>query len=188
MASIFQYGVKAAERLATATRNGMLKAEDFARLRVLDSLSVPALLLLLDPPRCVASGVATSCPNVNWTALAISSASENTAGSSGGAAPIAANRFTVPVGGGGRYIFQMSVWFAASAVGAYREISFYINGATFRGPQMTPPIGAGNTTWLTTTMEVRLAAGDYVQALAIQDTGASLNATLDSFTGRRVCA
>lgn len=47
MANIFQYGVKAAERLATATRSGMLQAADFVKLKALATInSVTAPLAL----------------------------------------------------------------------------------------------------------------------------------------------
>lgn len=75
----------------------------------------------------------------------------------------------------GKYAITGHAEFAASTAGNARYLSIRLNGATFIGAQGSPPIAGGNSVLLTVTGMYDLAVNDYVELIAYQDTGGSLN-------------
>jgi len=83
------------------------------------------------------------------------------------------SRLTVPSGKAGKYSIQAVVSFANSAVGD-RRIGFFKNGSGLIFPSVVPPITA-DITILNGTTIVDLSVGDYMEVVAFQNTGGSLN-------------
>lgn len=83
------------------------------------------------------------------------------------------SRLTAPttnkyrVGGGATY--------AASASGSRRELWIRKNGTTTLARDGRPPTGGSVDCSVTVSWEGELAAGDYVELLAVQDSGGALN-------------
>lgn len=94
-----------------------------------------------------------------WDTASIHSTSANT------------SRLTAPIFG--LYAGVGHVRFAASAVGI-REISVSVNGATTIAIQDVPALAAG-VTIMSIPFEYELAAGDYVELVAFQNSGGNLN-------------
>jgi hypothetical protein len=87
------------------------------------------------------------------------------------------SRFTVPSGMDGKWRFTASVCFAPSSGGTARYVKFRKNGATdLRAfAQGTSPAFSTTVAACTISVEVLLAATDYVEVVVYQDTGGSLN-------------
>jgi hypothetical protein len=83
------------------------------------------------------------------------------------------NRITIPAGMGGKYVISGQVRFAANATG-FREVSIRVGGATTIAIQDTLAVG-GVPTILSITTVYELAAGDYVELLAYQNSGGALD-------------
>lgn len=172
--------------LATATTAGAQSAAAFA-----------GLALLLDPPRFRLYNTANQAiASATVSALGFNTMRYNTAGASGGAVPWTlanALRATVPAGGGGLWTLTANVQFANSAGGSRRFAALRVNGATVIGEQEQGPGLAGSFPEMNVTAEYQLAAGDYVEVVVYQDSGAALNVLAlgnhsYEFSGRRVCA
>lgn len=82
-------------------------------------------------------------------------------------------RMTAPFAG--IYNVQASAEFAQNATGN-RQLHIYVNGAT-HVRQTIPSIGSGLATRVSIGANVSLAAADYVEVFAFQDSGAALNLT-----------
>jgi hypothetical protein len=74
----------------------------------------------------------------------------------------------------GRYHLGVVISMAANATG-YREVGLLLNGATVIAAADVPSVGAGAPTRLTASADYALAAGDYVEAYAFQNSGGALN-------------
>lgn len=85
----------------------------------------------------------------------------------------APTRFTVPVAG--IYLLVAQIEFAASAVGAFRSCRWFLNGTTILAFNILPP-HATMVTRMNCSALVSLAANDYVEFYANQDSGGALNA------------
>lgn len=88
------------------------------------------------------------------------------------------SRFTCQVAG--RYQFDGTVAFASNATG-FRAAKFQVNGAT-PSPVGSERAAAATSSFATVSVstELQLAVGDYVELMAFQNSGGSLN--LDSNT------
>lgn len=82
----------------------------------------------------------------------------------------------------GVYHIVSTVDFAASAAGFIRTILFQLNGGTFIGNDIRPPVGGGFITRCTATCIYKLAVNDYVEVAALQDSGGALNSVNQSWT------
>jgi hypothetical protein len=82
-------------------------------------------------------------------------------------------RITIPAGYGGRWRFEGIVVFA-SATGGNRLISVRINGSSSHDLARIPPV-SGAETIVPGTKVLNLASGDYVELLARQSSGGSIN-------------
>jgi hypothetical protein len=85
------------------------------------------------------------------------------------------SRLTVPAGLGGRYLLGTSVQFEANATGL-RQTSLRVNGSTGLAVNNCPNVGAVLGTRLASATLYNLAAGDFLEAFAMQESGGSLNA------------
>jgi len=84
------------------------------------------------------------------------------------------SRLTVPQPG--RYLVGGCVAFAANATGV-RALTLRVNNTSSFAIQNTIALTGGNATILQVEAVYELAAGDYVELLAYQDSGAALNLT-----------
>lgn len=84
------------------------------------------------------------------------------------------NNSRVTIATAGVYCFTGTVAFAANATGQ-RVIVIKVNGTTYYDKLAFPNNGAGNTFEAQITKLLSLAAGDYVELFAYQDSGGNLN-------------
>jgi hypothetical protein len=84
-------------------------------------------------------------------------------------------RITIPTGGGGRYLFNGHVSFAANSTGR-RELWFEVNGADEYNRVRHQPVSSVATA-IQTVLELELVAGDYVVLRARQNSGETLTAS-----------
>lgn len=88
-------------------------------------------------------------------------------------------RLTIPTTLPGIWIVRANVTFAANATGT-RAIELRLNGSTVTaGPNGVFALASG-TTAIQVVTSFNLSAGDYIEALAYQDSGGALNATFGS--------
>lgn len=85
------------------------------------------------------------------------------------------SRITIPVGYGGRWMFDFTTQFAASATGQ-RVLSLALNGSILTHPGDDRRPGLSNVYSQSGRMSALLdvVAGDYVEAMAFQDSGGDL--------------
>lgn len=85
------------------------------------------------------------------------------------------SRLTAPIAG--KYVVHGTVQWDFSAAGNIRGMYFYKNGVIYAALQFVPPTLAGaNGNIVAGADIIDLAAGDYVELLAFQDSGGALNA------------
>ena len=87
------------------------------------------------------------------------------------------SRFTVPSGGGGKYLIGAGFQWAISAAGNYRQGYLYQNATTFIAYQTNQP-SATHASETTITTLYSLAAADYAELYVKQDSGGALNLTV----------
>ena len=126
-----------------------------------------------------------SIPNGAWTPLAFDTIDLDTHGVHAAATP---SRFTAPYAG--KYAVAAQCDFAANATGA-RELKFGINGASSTASNKATVMAvSGYDTALANATELILAAGDYVEVWAWQNSGGALSTGqtdgLPRFTARWV--
>jgi hypothetical protein len=122
----------------------------------------------------VSGSVAQSIPNNAATALTFDTTSQDPFGMHDpGVNP---TRITAPVPGW--YSAGGAVRWNPHATG-YRSLVVRVNGAVQVGKELGPPDVIGNNTWQTINVMVYLNAGDYVEILAIQTSGAALDAGIN---------
>lgn len=74
------------------------------------------------------------------------------------------------------YLLTANAFFAASAAGTYRVIRFILNGVTDIGGEQRPPVNSGlDGTRLACATPYALYADDYVEVVAIQNSGGPLD-------------
>lgn len=91
------------------------------------------------------------------------------------------SRYTVPTGWGGKYILGGGACFEINATGA-RGCAWAKNGALINGSQMMIPSSGSLLTTLipARSLEVQLAAGDYIELQVYQNSGAALNSAVSA--------
>lgn len=133
---------------------------------------------LIDPPACsVYNSAAVGTTDAVF--LDLTANSENYDNASMHSTSVSTSRITVSTAG--RYLLFGSVNFAANATGE-RRFDFVVNGVTViigLGVDANSS-GAANTV-LSGCRSAVLAAGDYVEVRARQQSGGGLNVTLDEF-------
>lgn len=137
------------------------------------------LEFLVDPPTCSVYGsAAQSIPDDTTTTMLADS--ENHDNDSMHSTSSNTGRITAQTAG--RYLFNGTVEFAANSTGR-RLIYLRVNGTTsyllYSSAAPTSPTTAVGSF----TKTLVLAAGDYVEVRANQNTGGSANATLAEFAG-----
>ncbi|MBI2035685.1 MAG: type II secretion system protein [Candidatus Liptonbacteria bacterium] len=115
-----------------------------------------------------------SVTNATWTALTWDTETEDF----GGLHDSVTNnsRFTIPAGG--LYLVCANVSFATNSTDA-RRIIFYINGGSATTTQINSVSSGQEPTILHECSRLRLAANDYIEVWARQDSGGSLNVRKD---------
>jgi hypothetical protein len=83
------------------------------------------------------------------------------------------SRFTIPTGGDGLYLMFGAARFPAAAAG-FREVFWQKNGTTDISGPMRLAAESANEKVIGTNQLVTLAAGDYVELMALQDSGGAL--------------
>lgn len=116
---------------------------------------------------------ATSATNGAWTAAAL--AAENFDTDSYHDNTTNNSRITIP--SDGTYLFVGQINFAASAAGTIRGVALRANGSAYRAAYYQPPMGATYENALQISLIYQFVAGDYIQIVGFQDTGAALNIT-----------
>lgn len=87
------------------------------------------------------------------------------------------SRITIPAGLGGKYTVSAAIEWAPNSTG-YRQIGFRVNGTTYIGIDIWPAVtGGGETRQVITSPPWDFVAGDYVEVIAAQTSGGSLNVT-----------
>lgn len=82
------------------------------------------------------------------------------------------SRITIPTGGGGVYHIGASIRFAYSATaGSVRLLRLRLNGTTYLNGLEIVPVGSSGDTQLNVSCDYKLAAGDYVEAIAFHTVG-----------------
>lgn len=89
------------------------------------------------------------------------------------------SRLTVPAGKAGWYVIAGHISFAASGSGLRRYVSILINGSDRIAMQRGEP-NATTPVQLSIATVYPLAAGDYAELPAYQDSGGNLNVIVDS--------
>jgi hypothetical protein len=84
------------------------------------------------------------------------------------------SRLTVPANLGGKYLITGSLQWDSSAAGNYRTAIILLNGATPIAADSRAPVSGLETFQHLTTL-YSLDAGDYVQLMALQDSGGALD-------------
>lgn len=130
--------------------------------------------LATDSPSCRAYNNANISHAVSTAAQAVTLNSErfdNAAVHSTGAST---SRFTIPSGGGGKYVCTGALSWAPSAAGSYRQIQFRLTAATIVGSNNNAP-SASHGSDSTLTAVYAAAAADYFELFGNQDSGGALN-------------
>lgn len=130
------------------------------------------------------NSTAQNIATATWTSMTLNSESYDV----GGLHSTATNtsRLTIPAGGGGVYIVTAHIGFTASSGGAGRLLRVYLNGASTLGAQVFCAPSATHAGTLTTTVQYKLAVGDYVECQVYQDTGGILACTCVEFSAHWV--
>ena len=93
--------------------------------------------------------------------------------------PSGANtRFTVPAGLGGRYLVEVQIPFSLNSSG-YRGLQLQVSGGTPLINNTDLPIPAVHV--MQSTGELDLGAGDYVEVLAYQNSGVTLDVGVNPY-------
>jgi hypothetical protein len=121
------------------------------------------------------TSVTTSCPNETGTAVAFDTETVDTDGFHDNSTNN--SRITIPSGKGGNYLFTGTIDFAANATG-YRTLSFFVNAGDeiYTVTRVMAITAASQTTNMTASVVLNLAAAKYVELVGFQNSGGSLNA------------
>jgi hypothetical protein len=84
------------------------------------------------------------------------------------------SRITIPAGKDGYYLVAGTVEFASTA-GGQRFVAIYLNGATFIAIEDQINVANQGASRVAVTTEYHLVAGDFVELVAFQDSGGSIN-------------
>lgn len=163
MPTIFQFGVKAPDLPVSTTRRGLMLPEDKTKL--------DALFLTL--PSCrLHNSTNLAIPNAVGTALTFDTEYWDTHGFH--STMTNPNRITIPTAAlAGTYLVGASAVFANAAGGGRRIIYLSAVGTPYAYNEAAPTAAA--FPGFTPVMLIGLAAGQYVEVSAYQDSGAALN-------------
>ena len=89
------------------------------------------------------------------------------------------SRFTVPPGAGGKYICTGSITWASNGSGTYRACFLKVNGSIRIG-QINAAPSASHGSDATVVAVYALAAADYVEMYAVQDSGGNVNVNVQA--------
>lgn len=137
-------------------------------------ITAQALAFLLNPPLFLAIQSGTqSIANNSYTPFTLATPTIDTYGGWDAGQP---TRYTAQVAG--YYtVCGVSAWAAAGSAGP-RGTAITKNGSTVPGAASTAESAAGNGNQTATpTIDIYLAAGDYIQVRGLQITGSSLNSS-----------
>lgn len=135
-----------------------------------------AINFLLDPPGAqLRQTVAQSASSGAFTAVTFTA--EDYDNRSGHSTSVNTSRYTCQVAG--RYQVSGKVTWAANATGQ-RGSAWHVNGSLINASQISVPAvnASAAYSYAAATMTVLLAAGDYVELHAFQDTGGSLSTSV----------
>ncbi len=138
------------------------------------------LVFLGTPPNCRAyNNAVLSVNSATVTALALNT--ENFKSDSG-MHSTSSNTSRLIATIASKYEFKANIaWATSSAAGTVREALLRINGTTQFGASLQPPSTAYNVTNVAVA-DYALAAGDYVELCAYQDSGGAMNVNTFSFS------
>lgn len=149
---------------ATTTADGLMTTTDRIRLDY---------LWLVERASCrVYNSAAISVASAALTALTFNSERYDATGCH--STSVNTGRITVPAGWGGVWRLTGYAEFATAAGGGRRAAFLRVNGTTYIAVQETAPT-ANVLPGLNPTADYTLAAGDYVELVAYQDSGGALN-------------
>lgn len=94
------------------------------------------------------------------------------------------SRFTVPSGMGGKWNLATRIRYAANASGT-RDIGYRLNGGSTVYIAQTPGNAIARDIHASTTLT--LAAADYIEVIAWQNSGAGINVGSESWTEFKFC-
>ena len=141
------------------------------------STALPAADLndCFDPPRAfIYNSTNISLTSGTTTALTFDTELEDTGAMH--STSVNTSRITIPAGGAGWYRFGGCGRFAANATG-YRELKIRANGVTDLVIQRVQNHGGADDCRVAVHGEYPLAAGDYIELVATQNSGGALNVT-----------
>lgn len=131
---------------------------------------------LHQPPCCrVFNSANISVSNGAYNALTFNSERYNT--DSMHSTAVNTSRITATTAG--KYNAGGCIQYAAAAGGSIRAAAVRLNGLTIVGHMTTPSLGASASPQVNVSCDYALAAADYLELLAFQDSGAALNATVN---------
>lgn len=125
-----------------------------------------------DRDRCRATNNANvSCPNNVATAIGLNTESTDV----GGLHSTTVNTSRATAGKAGWYRLEGGGVFAAAAGAGQRQLYLRVNGTTFVALDGSGNPGAADLVPATPSTSIELAAGDYVELVALQNSGAAVN-------------
>jgi len=124
------------------------------------------------PSARVYRSTAQSIPTGTWTAVVHDTVRYDTGGQWSAGNP---SRLTAQVAG--TYVITGGLLFTASTAGVQRSSGIRLNGANWLsiGPPLAQTFAAGSGAVSVVATVVQLNAGDYVELMAMQDSGGALN-------------
>lgn len=126
-----------------------------------------------------AIGTPDGCRVYNDAAITVSTATDTALTfnseryDNGGLHSTSSNTSRITVGRAGKYLIIGNATYAANGTGV-RYLSIRLNGATYIGEMAILPSASNSLTLIVTTI-YHLAASDYVELLAYQNSGGNLN-------------
>lgn len=130
------------------------------------------------PAARAARGTVQAVAHNTLTVISFSAATFDSAAFWTSAAP---TRLTVPAGLGGLYLCGLAVTFANVTGGARRAAAIRRNGGTvIAAAEQVPPVSTAGYPQVATTTIYRLAAGDFLDSYAFQDSGGAIDLTANA--------
>lgn len=140
-----------------------------------DAIRDSLLWSVTDAPHCRVYNSTTFSLTSGAAAAAVTFDSERTDVGGCHSTSVNTSRLTVPSGGAGFYIVGGHLAIAASSGGTYRTVGIRVNGTTVIAQQTLAPLSASVDVRCSITTAYQLAAADYVEIIAAQDSGGALN-------------
>lgn len=141
------------------------------------TLTATSLNDCFDPPRCrVRNSANIAVANTTNTIITFDTEEFDVGGMH--STTTNTGRITIPTGGDGTYLVGCHASWAANATGA-RSIYIRLNGSTLLVPDTKPASSATVVERMGCSTIAKLVAGDYVEVIAYQESGGSLNITTE---------